>query len=154
MEFTTPVSYGSTKVNVGGIVTDDKILYAGANNTATHTSIKGDADVNWPEPGAIKFVWNHDRDKGERSRAEMDIPELQRVDRVDVMAEVPGFVKQIVANAAGTRPYIYMVSHFLANNRDPLLNSQFLPAPTLKITTTDDTKEVVGRTFMETVFIS
>ena len=28
-------------------------------------------------------------------------------DRVDVMAEVPGFVKKIVAGAAGTKPYIY-----------------------------------------------
>ena len=29
---------------------------------------------------------------------------------VDVMAEVPAFVKQIVAAAAGTKPYIYQVS--------------------------------------------
>lgn len=109
MEFTTPASYGSTKVNVGGIATDDTILYAGANNKAIHTEIKGDDDVNWPEPSAIKFQWNGEGDGNDQAKAEIVIPQLQRVDRVDVMAEVPGFVKQIVANAAGTRPYIYMV---------------------------------------------
>jgi hypothetical protein len=30
-----------------------------------------------------------------------------RLDRVDIMAEVPGFVKNIVAAAVGTKPYIY-----------------------------------------------
>ncbi len=35
-----------------------------------------------------------------------------RIDRVDIMAEVPKFVKQIVAGAAGTRPYIYQVGTF------------------------------------------
>ena len=32
-----------------------------------------------------------------------------RLDRIDVMGEVPAFVKNIVAAAAGTKPYIYQV---------------------------------------------
>ena len=37
----------------------------------------------------------------------------QRLDRIDVMAEVPGFVKKIVGAAVGTKPYIYQVYSFL-----------------------------------------
>lgn len=36
MEFTTPPSYGSTVVNVGGIVSKDKIITAGCANKVTH----------------------------------------------------------------------------------------------------------------------
>ena len=106
MEFTTPPSYGSTTVNAGAIVTDDKIIYAGTDNTAKHTEVKADPDNGWPEPAAVKLTWS-------------DVAVLEgsygpRLDRVDIMAEVPKFVKQIVASAAGTKPYIYQVSHHLA----------------------------------------
>ncbi|KAL2811972.1 oxidative stress survival, Svf1-like protein [Aspergillus granulosus] len=40
MEFTTPPSYASTKVNIGGIVNDTEILYAGGDNEVTAT-LKG-----------------------------------------------------------------------------------------------------------------
>ena len=103
MQFTTPPSYGSTTVNAGGIATDDKILYAGASNKATHLEIKQDSEVDWPEPGAVSFEW-----EGKDLRAVVE-GKIERTDRVDVMAEVPKFVKTIVAGAAGTRPYIYQV---------------------------------------------
>ena len=104
MEFTTPPSYGSTVVNVGGIATEGKLLYAGATNTAKHTSIKGDPDNDWPEPGSVCFEW-----KGNGIEAELAGSFGERLDRVDVMAEVPKFVKQIVAGTVGTKPYIYQV---------------------------------------------
>jgi len=105
MEFVTPPSYGTTTVDVGGIVSDGKILYAGTNNTVKHTEIKPDPDNGWPEPSAAKFTWS-----GNGIEAVLEGPYGTRVDRVDIMAEVPGFVKQIVAGAAGTKPYIYQVS--------------------------------------------
>ena len=106
MEYTTPPSYGSTIVNVGGIVTDDKILYAGVSNSAKHLEHKQDTDVDWPEPTAVTFKWDG---KSQGTDAELTAQIPKRTDRIDVMAEVPGFVKQFVGVAVGTRPYIYQV---------------------------------------------
>lgn len=110
MEYTTPPSYGSTVVNVGGIATDGKILCAGSSNSAKHSEIKGDPENNWPEPGAVSFSWNGTDASGQPIEALVEGSLGERLDRVDVMAEVPKFVKQIVAGAAGTKPYIYQVS--------------------------------------------
>ena len=117
MEFITPPSYGSTNVNVGGIVQDGKLIYAGSSNTAKHTGSKQDTEVNWPEPTGMSFEWNKG---GSGVHAELSTTYPERTDRVDVMAEVPGFVKQLVGVAAGTRPYIYQVS-------------QMYPPPLLKV---------------------
>ena len=114
MEYTTPPSYGSTVVNVGGIATDGKILCAGSSNSAKHSEIKGDPENSWPEPGAVAFSWNGTDASGQAVEALVEGSLGTRLDRVDVMAEVPKFVKQIVAGAAGTKPYIYQV-RFLIN---------------------------------------
>ena len=109
MEFTTPPSYGSTVVNVGGIVKDGEIIYAGATNTVTHTKVKEDTENDWPEPEEVKFEWSGKTKEGKALNAVLAGPLDARLDRVDVMAEVPGFVKTIVSAAAGTKPYIYQV---------------------------------------------
>lgn len=109
MEFTTPPSYGSTKVNVGGLVKDGEIIYAGATNTVTHTEVHGDSENDWPEPESIKFEWQGKTKEGKDLYAVLEGSLDARLDRIDVMAEVPGFIKQIVAGAAGTKPYIYQV---------------------------------------------
>ena len=109
MEYTTPPSYGSTVVNVGGIEVDGKTIYAGASNTASHTSSKEDEEVRWPEPTSVSYQWEGKDPSGEDLTFDISTDLQKRTDRVDVMAEVPGFVKQIVAGAAGTRPYIYQV---------------------------------------------
>ena len=57
MEYTTPPSYGSTKVNIGAILKDDEIVYAGVDNKATHTASETDPDSDWPEPTSIKWEW-------------------------------------------------------------------------------------------------
>jgi len=107
MEYTTPKSYGETKVTIGCIAVDGKILFAGATPTTKveHTEVKGDPDNDWPEPGAVEFTWV---DKAQDFNARLGGP-LKRVDRVDVMGELPKFVKQIVVGASGTKPYIYQV---------------------------------------------
>lgn len=109
MEFTTPASYGTTSVAVGGITTADKIVYAGTGCTATHIEIKGDSEVNWPEPSAASYSWKGKAKDGTEVEANLIGPLGVRRDRIDIMAEVPKFVKTIVASAAGTRPYIYQV---------------------------------------------
>ena len=109
MQYTTPPSYGSTVVNVGGITKNDEIIYAGSSNTATHTKVKQDTENDWPEPEEVKCEWTGKTKDGKAVQAILEGPLDERRDRVDVMAEVPGFVKTIVAAAAGTKPYIYQV---------------------------------------------
>ena len=109
MEYTTPPSYGSTIVNVGGLATDGQIICAGSDNSAQHTEIKDDLETEWPEPGAIKCLWSGKDKEGKPVKAELIGSLGTRLDRVDVMAEVPGFVKKIIGGVAGTKPYIYQV---------------------------------------------
>lgn len=110
MEYTTPPSYGSSIVNVGCLVRDGEIICAGSSNSALHTDVKGDPENDWPEPGAVQFLWSGKSKNGDPVTAELSGSLGTRLDRVDVMAEVPRFVKNIVGNVAGTKPYIYQVT--------------------------------------------
>lgn len=140
MEFTTPPSYGSTVVNVGGIARDGEIICAGASNSAEHTEVKGDPENDWPEPGAVRFLWSGRTEAGALVSAEIKGDLGKRLDRVDVMAKVPGFVKAIVGNVAGTKPYIY----------------QYAPQKKLSLRISIDGVEHVeeGDLFSEATFIS
>jgi hypothetical protein len=109
MQFTTPPSYGSTVVNMGGIIKGNEILTAGTSISAEFTKVKPDTENDWPEPEAIKVEWTGKTKDGKAVEVLLDGPLDERLDRVDVMAEVPSFVKAIVASAAGTKPYIYQV---------------------------------------------
>jgi hypothetical protein len=127
MEYITPPSYGSTTVTVGGIAKDGEIVTAGCSLTATHVETKKDEDDEWPAPTKIKCTWSGTCNHGKAVEAVIEGDYGERLDRVDVMAEVPGFVKKIVAGAAGTKPYIYQVC------RDPesltLISSAHLSLP-------------------------
>ena len=113
MEYTTPPSYGSTVVNVGGIIQNGDILCAGANNSAQHTEVKDDPENEWPEPSAVKFLWNGKTKDDKLVEAELSGKLGKRLDRIDIMAKVPGIIKTIVGGVAGTKPYIYQVSGVL-----------------------------------------
>ncbi|KAJ5832376.1 oxidative stress survival Svf1-like protein [Penicillium riverlandense] len=110
MEYTTPPSYGSTKVNVGGILKDGEIIYAGATNTVTHTASAQDSENDWPEPKSARYTWKGTTSDGKEVTAEVEGSLGPRLDRIDVMAQVPGFIKSIAGSVAGTRPYIYQYS--------------------------------------------
>lgn len=110
MQFTTPPSYGTTTVNVGGIAKDGELVCAGVANEAVHTKSKPDSENEWPEPEELRLTWNGTTKDGKTVEAILEGPLETRLDKVDVMAEVPGFVKKIVAGAAGTKPWIYQVS--------------------------------------------
>ncbi|KAI9821836.1 MAG: putative cell survival pathways protein [Pycnora praestabilis] len=138
MEYTTPPSYGSTIVNVGGLVRDNEIICAGSSNSATHTEVKGDPENDWPEPGAVKFLWSGKTKDGKDVSASLAGSLGQRLDKIDVMAEVPGFVKKIVGGVAGTKPYIY----------------QYALPLVLKIKIGDEEIEEKGTLFSEATFIS
>ncbi|EPS32553.1 hypothetical protein PDE_07513 [Penicillium oxalicum 114-2] len=110
MEFTTPPSYGSTTVNVGGVVKDNEVVYAGTTNSVAHTGSTQDPESDWPEPTSIKWEWTGKTADGKDFSAVVDGPLGARQDRVDVMGEVPGFIKTIAGSVAGTRPYIFQYS--------------------------------------------
>ncbi|KAJ5226996.1 survival factor 1 [Penicillium citrinum] len=140
MEYTTPPSYGSTVVNVGGILKDGEIVYGGATNKITHTSSEQDPESEWPEPTSIKWEWTGKSADGQDIHAQVDGPLGKRLDRVDVMGEVPGFIKSIAGSVAGARPYIFQFSP-----REKL-------SLKLKIGDTETTEE--GFMFSESTFIS
>lgn len=96
-------------MNVGGIVKDNEIIFAGAEGAVTHVAIKGDTENDWPAPSAVKYEWKGTTKDGKKADAVLEGELEDNLDRIDVMAEVPGFVKQIVAGAVGTKPYIYQV---------------------------------------------
>lgn len=138
MEFTTPPSYASTVVRVAGIATDGKLLFANTEGDIKHTETKQDPDTEWPEPKAASYHWVGKTDDDKDVTADVAGALGSKYDRVDVMAEVPGFVKAIVATAAGTKPYIY----------------QYAPKLTLKIKLGDEVKEEEGTLFTEATFVS
>ncbi|VUC25331.1 unnamed protein product [Clonostachys rosea] len=137
MEFTTPASYGETLVNVGGVVKSDGIIIAGCDSEAKHLKAKQDSENDWPEPSEVRFFWKGTSKDGKDVEAVIEGPLGDRADRVDVMAEVPGFVKKIVAGAAGTKPYIY----------------QYTPKVTLKVKIGDEVITEEGQLFSEATFI-
>ncbi|AEO67219.1 a189f341-f514-4f72-8c1a-32e3ebaa968d [Thermothielavioides terrestris] len=110
MEFTTPPSYGSTVVTVGVIAKDGEIVVGGCESAVTHLETKSDSENDWPEPTTIRYTWAGTSKDGKAVEAVIEGALEERLDRIDVMAEVPGFVKKIVAGAAGTKPYIYQYS--------------------------------------------
>ena len=138
MEFKTPPSYGSTIVRVSGIATDGKPLTAGIDGDVKHLETKQDSDNDWPEPTSASYHWTGKTDDGKEITAEVSGALGAKYDRVDVMAEVPGFIKTIVASAAGTKPYIY----------------QYAPKLTIKVKVGDEVKEEEGVLFTEATFVS
>ncbi|CAO2654783.1 Nn.00g115160.m01.CDS01 [Neocucurbitaria sp. VM-36] len=138
MEFTTPASYASTVVRVAGIATDDKLLIANTEGNVKHTATKQDSDNDWPEPTSAAYHWEGKTDDGKEVTADLEGALGAKLDRIDVMAEVPGFIKTIVASAAGTKPYIY----------------QYMQKMTIKVKVGDEVKEEEGTLFTEATFIS
>jgi hypothetical protein len=108
MEFTTPPSYGSACVNVGGIAKDGEIIYAGATNTVKHIESKEDPETLWPEPTLTEYTWEGKSKNGYFS-AVLSGPLGDRKDRVDVLSHIPSIIKTLVGGVVGTRPYVYQV---------------------------------------------
>ncbi|KAL3471664.1 survival factor 1 [Aspergillus californicus] len=140
MEFTTPPSYASTTVNVGGIVSEaGEILYAGGDNVVKYLETKQDAETLWPEPSSAEYTW--DSKDGQFSAA-LKGPLGDRQDRIDVLHHIPGVIKSLVGGVVGTKPYIYQ---FLDAPKDSLV---------LSIKNGDKTVEETGTIFAEATFIS
>lgn len=146
MDYTTPPSYGGSRVTIGGVANKDKLLFTSATAKVEHTETETDEEVGWDVPTTIRFevdgpkIETKDEDiekPEERGSAVIEGP-LTRMERVDVMAEIPAFLKSLATTVSGTKPYIY----------------QFLND--MEITVKVDGEEVKekGRIFCEATFIS
>lgn len=96
-------------MSVGGIAKDGEIVFAGPVKPAIHLESTEDTYNDWPEPKSIKFTWDGKSKDDKPVEAVLEGSLGLRLDRVDVMAEVPGIIKSIVGSVAGTKPYIYQV---------------------------------------------
>lgn len=145
MEFTTPPSYGSTVVNVGGVVKEDKILYAGSTNSATHLETHTDSENDWPEPKSINFTWKGKGKEVDSVHAVLEGSLGNKLDRIDVMYELPGFVKSFVGSVSGARPYIYQVSNSIRSLKHVLGVFHLLTLLTLFIVLTSGETHAQGQ---------
>ena len=121
--------------------------------------MKKDTEVDWDEPTTLKYVWRGKDAEGKEVTAMLEAPSGPRLDRVDVLKEVPAFVKKIVSGAAGTRPYIYQVSLVLPcgtiENGLMWVGVKFSGKHKLKIKVGDEPeKEEEGIMYSEASFIS
>lgn len=114
MEFTTPVSYGSCTVSIGGVTRDNALLFTSIDVKVTHLDAEVD-EVGWPAPKRITFDLSGPSPNPEKdatiyvAHLSGDLSKL--VERVDVMAEIPSFVKKVVSGVSGAKPYIYQFSN-------------------------------------------
>lgn len=119
MNFTTPLSYGSCSVSVGAATKDDKLLYTSTDIDIHHIDAEID-EVGWPAPKKIEFevrgpgIEASDEDvvagKDIYKSTLNGTLEGHLVERVDVMAELPSFVKRVASGLSGAKPYIYQFS--------------------------------------------
>lgn len=115
MEFITPVSYATTKVNVAILTSKDKVIATSVDNVIEHLDAEVD-EVGWPAPKAITFNFTDGTDDKVVAQVKGQLKQL--LARVDVMAEIPQFVKNIVSGVAGARPYIYQYANKLTVEYD------------------------------------
>lgn len=106
MEFTTPMSYANTKVNIAILTSNDKILSCSINNEVVHENPEID-ETGWPVPKAITFNFDGLSDDNKKVVGKVHGDLITLVERVDVMAEIPQFIKNIASGVSGTKPYIY-----------------------------------------------
>lgn len=110
MQFKTPPSYGSSVVNVSGVISPDKLIAASTKGTVEHYETKTDEVTEWPEPTALRYTWKGKTPDGKDVEAVVEGKLTEpRKDRVDFLAEVPQMIKTIVGGVVGTKPFIYQV---------------------------------------------
>lgn len=125
MEFTTTAQHNHRKVNVGSVVVNGELVAVtmggsdvpeGSGNKAEHQQLQLDQDTGYNTPRNLNFVWAgpaiSDRSKTVKANVQFDTSK-GLAEKVDVLAEIPYFIKKVVNVVSGAKPYIYEVR---ANN--------------------------------------
>ena len=178
---------GNVVVNVGSLVIGGKLAAVTAGtrwpgepgadkpsvvSRADHFDKSLDSFTGYNIPSKISFNWaGPSVVPGVRGSLSADLSvqvgkpggEIGLIEKVDVMAEIPGFVKAVVTYVAGAKPYIYQVSFSTLPLSLVLTHGyfQYLNPATLKISGPDDLVpgfsgglEVKGHLYNEATFIS
>lgn len=109
MEFVTPGSYGFGRSSVGGVVKDGKLISTAVGVDIEHQDKEEDS-VGWTYPKAISFSLSGPDPSGEGQVKTTVSGKINLVERLDVMAEIPAFVKRVASGLSGARPFIYQYS--------------------------------------------
>jgi hypothetical protein len=140
MEFTTTDAYGKTGAgsgyvmsNVGSLVVGQKLVAVSGETTWPGDSAdegavvsrvrqllpEHDPDTGYAQPTELQYKWRApivlpgvSGDAQATLSVDLGSPAAPKglIEKVDVMAEIPGFVKAVVSYVAGTKPYIYQAS--------------------------------------------
>lgn len=121
MEFTTTAQHKHRKVNVGSVVVNGELVAItiggsdvpqGSGNEAAHQELALDKDTGYNAPNKISFEWTGpaiaDRSKTVKANVTLDASQ-GLAEKVDVLAEIPYFIKKVVNVVSGAKPYVYQV---------------------------------------------
>ncbi|KAI8341088.1 oxidative stress survival, Svf1-like protein [Chlamydoabsidia padenii] len=143
MQFQTTKQYGAVNINQGSLVLHDKLICVSIDNHVELLDLEKDEDTEYDIPRRIKLTWKGKTIKEEGAEdvkdvsVEMIVTIKNLVDKIDVLAEIPWFLKKLVQTFV-VKPYIY----------------QWLDKATATITVGDQVVQVEGNCFQELVFVS
>jgi hypothetical protein len=142
MQFTTTKQYGGIEVNQGSIVINDKLVSVSVQNNVELMDLQKDPETGYAIPKHVKLTWKgHTIQEGDVPvkpvSVVMMVPLLNLIDKIDILAEIPWFLKKIVQTFV-VKPYVY----------------QWLDEATAKVTIGDEKFEFPGKCYQELVFVS
>ncbi|CAB4394175.1 oxidative stress survival, Svf1-like protein [Rhizophagus irregularis] len=106
-EFETTPNYGSKKINQGSLVVNNKLVGVSVKNMAQFLETSLDPETKYKVPTKIKYTWEGKTlETDEDFSAFLEIKLDVLMDKIDVLNEVPYFLKKIV-QAFVAKPYVY-----------------------------------------------
>lgn len=123
MEFTTTAQHKHAKVNAGSIVVNGELVAVTMGgppqvtdgNKAEHQDLALDKDTGYNAPKTVSFEWSGPAiaDPSKTVKANIKLDATQGLaEKVDVLAEIPYFIKKVVNVVSGAKPYVYQVGLF------------------------------------------
>jgi hypothetical protein len=144
MQFTTTKQYGGVEVNQGSIVINDKLISVSVQNNVELIDLQKDPQTKYDIPKRVKLTWKGKtiQEKGSDEQPKpvsvvMMVPLGNLIDKIDILAEIPWFLKKIVQTFV-VKPYVY----------------QWLDEATAEVTIGDEKFEFPGKCYQELVFVS
>ncbi|GES74237.1 oxidative stress survival, Svf1-like protein [Rhizophagus clarus] len=125
-EFETTPHYGSKKINQGSLVVNNKLVGVSVKNMAQFLETSLDPETKYDVPTKIKYTWEgRILETNEEFSAFLELKLDVLMDKIDVLNEVPYFLKKIV-QAFVAKPYVYQwfneaVAHVKIGDNEELI---------------------------------
>jgi len=159
MQFETPKSYANSIVSQAIVTTDDdketKIIACPCDNDLKLLGQYKDEETGWNYAKAVDYTFNgyEIKDNGvdnepitDDSNAikfELKGELTELIERMDVMNEIPQFVKNIVSGVTATKPFIYQYfSKDVVLTRSDVPDSSAKGSAWIEVTYITDEREV------------